>query len=151
MLPRYFYTDSTKESVEWFNNTYDSDWCFPWAWKYIWFDWNYNTWTWTDKWDTKEEFKNNHTYLTPKQFMKAIKEEQEFKRWDIVIDEDGDEVEFVVDLLEEDTEWYRYIINDDWRYFFSNTVTKKKELTEIEKAIELLTREWKIKDGKILI
>lgn len=76
---------------------------------------------------------------------------EEFKRWDIVIDDYGDDLEFIADLLEEDSDGYRYVVKKDWEYYFSRMVLKKKELTEIEKAIELLTREWKIKDGKILV
>ena len=145
MLPKYFYTDVTKESVEWFNKTYNKQWNFPWVWKYIWFEWD------TNKYDNPKDFKNSPTYLTPQQFMKAINQE-EFKRWEIVIDMDGDEVEFITDLKQEDDCGYSYVIKYDWNYFFASQITKKrKEQTEIEKAIELLTREWKIKGGKILV
>lgn len=73
----------------------------------------------------------------------------EFKRWDIVIDTDGDEVEFITDLWQTDNYGYKYVIKYNWGYSIVTAIFRKR--TEIEKAIELLTREWKIKDGKILV
>lgn len=150
-LPKYWCTDATPEVYEaikkHFNHTFD----FTYYYEYVWQDGAFTYWGeyWLNRAKTKDNFYNKDIiYITTQQFMEAI---EEFKRWDIVIDSDWDEVEFITYLWEEDDSSRRYVIKYYGEYMLIDSITKKHEPTDIEKAIELLTREWKIKDGKILV
>ena len=139
-LPKSWCTERNQWVVDFLNKKYSKT-C---AWIFQYYGENQN---WHES-DDKKWWK----YLTPEQFMEAIKTE-EFKRGDIVIDNYGDEVEYVCDLWEADTMWDRFIVRNNEDYVFRKSITKKEEISQetIDKAIELLTKAGKIKDGKILI
>ena len=116
-------------------------------------DWSALNFEW--KWIL--ELNDSWLYFTSKESAKELIEQWYtelkrlyFIRGEMVIDEDWDEVEFIFDIWEADKSWDRYIVKgSNWSYFFTTSITKLSQ-TEVEKAIELLIKEWIIKEWKII-
>lgn len=135
-LPKYFVIkqcDSPlfEKYIEWFNIKYGSSFFWDATWEYYWFDWK------TTNKKNLEDFYNNPTVLTPEQ-------------WDSIINGVEEKEEYIV--------WKTYEFSNDWKTWIKQSlnwyctftwgifkhIRPIKSNPEIDKAIELLEKEWYI-------
>ena len=121
-LPKYWTVknDGSQEFqdtvVKYLNETYKQSWTWNWY-RYFWYDWSAN-WNWTNLFDSIENFKNNPTLLTIKQFKKMTTQKEKkvkFKLWEQVAVSDTSEEDAIKKLKTQEHEYYyTWWIDMDW-------------------------------------
>lgn len=142
-LPKYWIVKNDQSQlykdtvIKYINYNYDLD--LNWnSYDYYWYDWGSRSGA--SRWDNIGNFENNPALLTIEQFVEMTKETDEFKKWEIVMDYYGDEVEFICDLGEGDSYGDRYVVRDQWAFHIRKTIKK------IEPTIEIGGKKYRIKD-----
>jgi len=118
--------------------------CDEWIWElqwYYWYDWN-DQFKWTGFSYSISIFENSPTLLTLNEFIQMTTEE--FKRGEIVTDNDWTEAEFICDLWEKDDIWGRFVIRWNKIYYLAS------EIHKIEETIEINWLKYKLEDIKKL-
>lgn len=145
-MPKYFaikQCDSPLWSkyILWLNEKYNLDWIWNVYNSYYWYDGNDGNgfWKWANCSDDISEFENNPTILTLEEWDEIVNWVEEKVEYEI-----GNEYEFSNDGKEwfvRSFYWYQWMNNNTMSSIYKH-IRPIKSNPEVDKAIELLEKEW---------